>query len=360
MMSKTWNIGIIGLGGIAQMAHLKVFSSLEDCKVIAGCDIDTRKFKLTEEKFGVKKFHTNYTEMFEKEKLDAVVIGTPNNTHKDISIAALDRGINVLCEKPVCCTASEAEELSRIVNNSKAKFMIGQCFRFRNQTIKISELINSGKLGDIYYCKACYLRKRGIPGFGTWFTDKSRAHGGVILDLGIHLLDYIWFLLGKPEFESVSAMKYGEIGKRKARGQDAGFKSSEYPVPYYGPEKNVFDVEEMGTAFVRFANGIVFQLEVSWIINIPDDLSTGMILGDRGGVTLNPVIYTHDNADAMISEEIPVESVASHDNQARAFIDYLSGKIANPVPIDDGLKVMKAIDAIYESAEFKKEIIIKK
>jgi len=357
-MKKVWNIGIIGLGGIAQMSHLRAFGLPENSKIIAGCDLNPDNFKVTEKEWGLNNFYTNYIEMMEKEKPDAVVVGTPNFTHKDISIAALRRNISVLCEKPVCRTAPEAEELRREVKASKAHFMIGQCMRFRKEAEKIKTLIAENKLGRIYYCKACYLRQRGIPGFGTWFTDSSRAHGGVILDLGVHMLDYIWYLLGKPPFKSVSAMKSGNIGRRKQNGEEAGFDKSEYPSTYRGPEKQLFDVEEAGAAFIRFENGTSFQLEVSWAMNIEKDISQGMILGDKGGVTLSPVIYTHEQGTKMLSEELPVAPEPSADIQARVFLDLLAGKIPNPVPIDEGVTIMKVLDAVYESAASNKEITL--
>lgn len=359
-MKKIWKIGIIGLGGIAHMAHFNAFKQQKDCRLTAGCDIDPLKFKLAEKESGIRKFYLDYNEMFREEKLDAVVICTPNGTHKAISMKALKAGISVLCEKPLCSTAKDAEAVNKAAASSNAKFMIGQCFRFREQTVKILHLINNKCLGEVYYCKASYIRQRGIPGFGTWFTDEKRAGGGVILDLGVHLIDYIWFLLGKPEFKSVSAFKYGGIGKRIARGEKAGFKGSKYPSTYRGPDNNVFDVEEMGSVFIRFANGIVFHLEISWAMNVNEDISNGVIFGDKGSISLSPLIYTHENGGSMLSEELPSAPVPSHNNQARAFLDLLHGKIDNPVPASDGLKIMRVLDAIYESAKKGKEIILKK
>ena len=353
-MSKKTKIGIIGLGGIAHMAHFQAFSQIDECEIVAGCDLDKSKFVLA--KGNIKNFYTSYKEMLGKEKLDAVVVGTPNNTHVDISIAALNAGIHVLCEKPVGINAAEAIKLKAAADKSSAKLMIGQCFRFRPQTPIIMDLIKNKKLGEIYYCKASYLRQRGIPGFGTWFTDKSQAAGGVVLDLGVHMIDYFWYLLGKPEFKSVSATTYGGIGKRILNGEKAGFDSSTYPKTYNGIEKNIFDVDEMGSAFIRFANGIVLQLEVSWAMNIAEETSDGCIYGDRGSVTLNPVKFMHDETGELKVDELPFVQRPSHDGQAEQFINFIKGKIANPAPVEDAIEVIKILDAIYESAAEQKEI----
>lgn len=350
-------LALTGLGGIAQIAHLDAYSALRDrCEIVAGCDIDKQKHAITKEKYGIDKYYTDFKTMIDTEKLDAVLIATPNNTHMEMSMYALQKNVSVLCEKPVCVNASEAEKLKKIIDASSAKFMIGQCFRFRNQTKLIQQLIQSNKLGEIYYCKASYLRQRGVPGFGTWFTDQSRAHGGVVLDLGVHLLDYIWFLLGKPNFKSVSATTYNGISKRFVNGEKAGFKTIDYPPTYTGPEHNIFDVDEMGTTFIRFENGVVFHMEVAWAMNICKNISDGVIFGNKGSVSLSPVIFTHDENDKMRMDEIPVENCPSHNNQAIAFLDFLEGKIDNPAPIEDGLVIMKVIDAIYQSAYKRKEI----
>jgi predicted dehydrogenase len=357
-MNDIKNIGIIGLGGIAHMAHLKAFSQLESCNICACCDIDADKLKSVEDEYKINNSYLDYRDMLINEKLDAVIIGTPNDSHKDISIFALEHDVNVLCEKPVALNYSEAVEIQDAVARTGNKFMVGQCFRFKNQTAKILELINNKELGDINYCKASYLRQRGIPGFGTWFTNKERAGGGVVLDLGVHMIDYIWFLLGKPAFKTVSAHTCGDIGKKYAAGEKVGFKGSSYPSTYTGAEKNIFDVDEMASIFIRFDNDITFQLEVSWAMNIESDSGVGTIFGSDASVSLNPIIFTHVKDDSVISEEIPCENVPSHDNQAREFIKFINGEIKNPAPIEDAVQVMKILDAVYKSATEKREIEI--
>lgn len=354
-MSEKLRIGIIGLGGIAHLAHLNSFSRLKECEIAAGCDVDESKFEMARPY--AEKFYSSHREMLDDAELDAVVVGTPNCSHVDISIDALNAGVHVLCEKPVARSAAEAMELQRVEEQGKARLMIGQSVRFRPQTSIIMDLIKGGKLGEVYYCQASYLRKRGIPGFGTWFTDKSRAGGGVVLDLGVHMIDYIWYLLGRPGFKSVSACVYGGIGKRIAAGEKAGFEKSSYPSTYRGPEKNIFDVDEMCSAFLRFAGGVAMQLELSWAMNVPGDETTGgCIYGDRGAVTLNPIRFMHDGPGRLEEEEIKFEPRSSHDVLAEQFIRYIRGDIPNPAPLGDAVEVMRVLDALYESAEKNKEI----
>lgn len=357
-MTKTYKLGLIGLGGIAHLAHFESFSRLANCKLVAGCDCDEKKFAAAQKKTAITRFYTSYKELLNKEELDAVIVATPNNTHKTIAEAALRKGINVLCEKPVCINADHALELKRVANESNAKLMIGQCFRFRNQTPILQEIIKSGRLGDIYYCRACYLRQRGIPGFGTWFTDRERAGGGVVYDLGVHILDYIWFLLGRPKAKSVSAVTSSAIGKRIVSGDRAGFLRSTYPETYTGIEKNFFDVDDMGAAFIRFADGVVLQLEVSWAMNIAEDSNNGVIYGSRGGIEISKLELTTDEGEQMITRKIDFTPGKSHFNQAEAFLEYLEGKVENPAPIEDGIEVLKILDAIYASAARGREIIL--
>jgi predicted dehydrogenase len=351
-MKNKIRVAIIGLGGIAHLGHLEAFGKLAECEVVAGCDIDERKFPLATAKLpALEKFYTDAGELLKKEKPDAVVIGTPNDTHAPLSIAALEAGAAVLCEKPLARNFAEADTIRKAMKKTKGKLMVGLCFRFRNQTPILRELV-ANKLGKVYYCKGSYLRARGIPGWGTWFTDRERAGGGVILDLGVHLLDYFWYLLGKPDFRSVSCVMDDGIGQRKLRGEQAGFGKTDYPSTYMGPEQERFDVEEMGSLLVRFADGAALQLEVAWAMNIDPirSPSGGMIFGDRGAVSISPVVHTYDRGGEMVSEEIPVEQTSSHCNQAREFIAFVRGERDNPAPVEDALPVMRVLDAAYQSA----------
>ena len=360
MSTQDKRIALIGLGGIAHLSHLKSFSETSGAQLVAGCDLDKKKFPLAEEKVGLKNFYTDYHEMFRKEKLDGVVIGTPNATHMPISVDALDAGVNVLCEKPVATSRLEAERIKEAVDRTGAKFMIGMPMRFRSENPTLRKMIVDGKLGNIYYAKTSYLRTRGIPGWGTWFTDKERAGGGAVLDIGVHMLDYVWFLLGKPAFKTVSALTFDGIGKRHLAGEEAAFGEVGYPSTYTGPEKNVFDVDEMTSAFIRLDGGAALQMEVSWAMNYNPEKhpNGGVIFGDRGGLSIMPPVFTHEVEDKLVHE--PVEGPAGQgpQNLARAFVDYIDGKIDNPAPIEDGIQVMRTLDAIYESARTGREIAL--
>ena len=359
-MGTTKRIGLIGLGGIAHLSHLAAFSETPGCKIVAGCDINEKMFPLAEKKAGLKKFYTDFREMLKKEKLDGVVVGTPNATHMPISVAALEAGVNVMCEKPTATSRKEAEQMKKAADRTGWKLMIGMTMRFRNENETLRRMIREGKLGRIYYAKASYLRVRGVPGWGTWFTDKKRAGGGAVLDIGVHMLDYVWYLLGKPAFRSVSAITFDGIGKRHLAGEEAAFGKCEYPSTYAGPEKNVFDVEEATSAFVRFADGTALQLEISWAMNYDAGKhpNGGVIFGDRGGLALMPPVFTHEAGDGLVHEALEIKGPPATHNLSRAFVDLIDGKIDNPAPIEDGIEVMGVLDAIYESARKAKEVTL--
>lgn len=354
-MNDPLRIGIIGLGGVAHLAHLKAFSALEGVTLAAGCDHTPAKFDKAREYLDT--FYTDHREMLEKEKLDGVVIGTPNPSHVALSEDALRAGVGVLCEKPVAPDQAGAGHLEKVVRETKGKLMIGLSFRFRPQTAAIQDILAQGKLGEIYYCRGQYLRQRGIPGLGTWFTQQESG-GGVLLDLGVHVADYFWFLLGKPAFQSVTSHAYGGIGRRIVDGEKAGFHGSAYPSTHKKVQHPRFDVEEMVSAFIRFRNGVVLQMEVTWALNDVQECSTGMLFGDRGGLMINPVKVVHDEPGKLTVEEIPVEQGRSHDFQAAQFARYLRGEIENPTPIEDGVEIMRLLDAVRRSAAEGKEIIL--
>ncbi|MCU6339777.1 Gfo/Idh/MocA family oxidoreductase, partial [Enterobacter quasiroggenkampii] len=135
-----------------------------------------------------------------------VSICTWNNSHAPIAIAALEAGKHVLVEKPLCMTVEEALAVQEAQKKSGKTLQIGYVRRYGTNTRVLKKFIDEGELGEIYYAKASCIRRLGNP--GGWFSDKERSGGGPLIDIGVHVIDLCWYLMGKPKVKSVSGNAY--------------------------------------------------------------------------------------------------------------------------------------------------------
>ena len=190
-------IGIVGAGKICQGPHMGAYDKIDNAKIVAICDIDEKKLESVSKRYPDAKLYTDYKEMIENEELDAVDICTPNNYHSIVAIYALNKGLNVLTEKPDAINASEAEKMQKAAEENGKVLMAIRNNRYRPTTKYLKQFIADGKMGEIYAGRCGWIRRRGIPGWGGWFTDKAQSGGGPLIDLGVHLIDMAELLAGK-------------------------------------------------------------------------------------------------------------------------------------------------------------------
>ena len=205
---------IIGFGGIAQ-SHKNAYLTLEKqglpVKLVAVCDINPEKFTAvqkiniaTEEVSGVFHCYTDYREMLEKEEITLVDICLPTDLHPSYTIEMLERGYDVLCEKPMSTSEEKCREMIAAAEKSGRHFMIGQCLRFWGEYAYLKKVTEDGRFGKL---RNLYMERLSIPatwGFENWYMNYERA-GGPITDLHIHDIDFVRYLLGEPEAVSCRA-----------------------------------------------------------------------------------------------------------------------------------------------------------
>jgi len=211
-------VGIIGVGGIAQYAHIPCFQKLKDAEVVAVCDPNELKLKDVAEKFNIPQKFSDYRKLLDLKEIDAVVICTPNAFHREQAVAALQSDKHVLCEKPIALNGNEVGEILKVAEEKKKKFMGAFCHRFDNTSQILKKFIDRGEFGEIYYAKANYLRRRGIPGLGGWFTTKELSGGGPLIDCGVHILDTAIWLMGSPEPVEVVGSTYNKFKEQATDG----------------------------------------------------------------------------------------------------------------------------------------------
>ncbi len=350
--TKKLRVGIIGTGWIAE-AHIDSYKRMPDVEVVALADIIPGKAAAFAEKYGVPAAHIygHHTEMLAAEELDAVSVCTYNATHAECTIDCLNKGINVLLEKPMCVTLEEGIAIRKAEKESGKVLSIGFQPRFDPNMQMIKKIVESGELGEIYYIQTGGGRRRGIP--GSTFIEKSTAGIGALGDIGCYSLDMVLNSIGYPKPLTVSGYKSDFFGK-----------SPDYE------HHDVFGVDDFAAAFVRLEGGIILDFRIAWAMNL-DTPGDTIIMGTKGSVRVpstecwngsigGPLVIYHEIAGEQIETHIPMKhnDVDCFDIKIRSFVDAVKEDGEAPVPCGQILYNQAIIDGISRSAELGREIEI--
>ena len=363
--SKKVRVGIIGCGWIAG-SHIKALLKQPDVEIVAGADLVPGKAAKFMEKYGVEGAKTDYAshkEMLDDESLalDAVSICTYNRQHAEPAIYALDKGVNVLLEKPFTVTLDEAVEVMRAEKRSGKVLSIGFQPRMDANMQQIKKICESGVLGQIYYIQTGGGRRRGIPTpFGTTFIENETAGIGALGDIGCYSLDMVLNAIGYPKPLTVSGYKSAFFGKSPNYSGYREDKRAEYA------EK--FGVDDFAAAFIRLEGGIILDFRIAWAMNL-DTPGDTIIMGTKGSLRIPSTecwngsvggamkIY-HEVAGLQTETEIPVIKMKDElfDLKIRTFLDACKNGTPAPVPSSQILYNQAIIDGIAKSAEAGREI----
>lgn len=350
-------IGVVGLGWAGE-THVKAYQKLDNVSVVAWAGLEDDKREKLTATYNVERGFTYWEDLVAQEDIDAISIASPNFLHAPIAIAALKSGKHVLCEKPLARTGAEADSMVQAAKEAQRVLMTSFNRRYRGDMQLLKQYIEEGKLGRIYYAKAYWMRRKGIPGMGGWFTSRERAGGGPLIDLGVHVLDMALYLIGEPEILTVTASTYAEFGPRGHGGRNDN--------KWLG-EPTLYDVEDLATAFLRLGDGGTLLLEASWAThsNYGDDF--GIILyGTEGGAEIKVKNYSwHDtlriytDVHGVPSEIAPMTGPGEdHLGVIRQFVQVIrSGDWANYVGTEGQLRA-HVIDACYTSAIQGREVML--
>jgi len=348
-------VGVIGAGGGIAACHIAAYLKNPDVELYAFCDSDEARLKAAAEKYSVSRAFTDVNALLALPGLDAVSVCTWNNSHAECAVAALNGGKHVLCEKPPAITAEQAVAMKEAADRNNKLLMFGFVRRFGNDYRILKDLIDGGFLGEIYYAKAVYLRRDGNP--GGWFGDKSRSGGGPLIDLGVHVIDFVRSVVGNPKPVSVYAVTYQKLFDRK------NIKCSEKYTASGRSKNDVCDVEDLAAALIRFDSGLTLSVEASFALNIKDDVGRIELFGTKGGAKLDPAleIYTETN-DYLTNVSFAANTVLSFDglfeNEINHFVNCLTKGEKCLSPARDGVDLMKILNAVYRSAETGHEVLL--
>lgn len=354
MTKDKLKIGIIGVGGISQM-HIAAYHANPNVELYAFCDIDKKRLEEKGKAYGITRLFASAEEMCALPELDAVSVCTWNSAHAPCVIAALNAGKHVLCEKPMATDVAQAEEMLRAAERNGKILAMGFVRRFGRDCAFAKDFAEAGALGEVYFAKAKYIRRDGNP--GGWFGDRSRSGGGPLIDLGVHVIDLLRYLMGNPRPLSVSAATFDKLGNR------SGLKLSQKGYLSETEEsETVNNVEDFATALIRFDNGAVLSVETSFCLNGRDSAEVALY-GDKGGIEFEPKLTLYSEQNGYLVDVSPVPNPALDiDDAFRAEIDDFLNAVRTGAPVkapaEDGVLLMKILESAYESARTGREVEI--
>ncbi len=353
--TRKLKVGIIGCGWIAG-AHMEAYLQCNDIEIVAGADLVPGKAEAFFQQYGLEnvRCYPNDEAMLEAEELDAVSVCTYNRQHAPCTIHALNKGVSVLLEKPMCVTLEEAVEICRAEKKSGKVLSIGFQPRFDANMQMIKKIVESGELGKIYYIQTGGGRRRGIPTpFGTTFIQEDTAGLGALGDIGCYSLDMVLNAIGYPKPLTVTGYKSAYFGKD----------------PSY-EHHDVFGVDDFAAGFIRLEGDIILDFRIAWAMNLNTPGDT-IIMGTKGslripstdcwnGSTGGPMTIYHEVAGAQLDTIVPLieDNTDLFYQKIRSFLDAVRTGEKAPVPASQILYNQAILDGISRSAELGHEIEI--
>lgn len=352
-------IGIIGTGWIAE-SHIQSYLKQPDVEIVAGADLIPGKAEAFFERFGVEGVRTypSHKEMLDNEELDAVSVCTYNREHARCAIYALQKGVHVMLEKPMCVTIEEAVEIMKAEKESGKILSIGFQPRLDPNMQMIKKIVQSGVLGEIYYIQTGGGRRAGIPTpFGTTFIEDKTAGIGAMGDIGCYSLDLVLNAIGYPRPLTITGYTSDFLGKSKEYWQ--------YDKPGY---EDIFTVEDFAAGFVRLEGGIILDFRIAWAMHL-DTPGDTIIMGKKGSLRIpstecwngtldKPMVIYQNIAGAQVETVVPMleSKVSLFDKKIRSFLNAINSNGTAPIPSSEIVYNQAIIDGIVKSAKLGHEI----
>ncbi len=329
---------IVGVGKIAQIAHLPVLKKMENVELVAVCDVDEKKMAHIIQKFDIPRWYNLVDELIERESIDALHICTANYYHFPMALMALRKGIHVFVEKPLALTVRHAQKIADVAQKNGRTVMVGMQHRFRDDVQILKEFIQNNELGKLFFIKSGWLKKWSKELQLNWEAKKQYSGGGVLMDFGIHMIDMMMYLTGMPKIRTARLLSY------KLR------------------EK--LEVEDSALAFLETENGMGVTIESSWNLHLDHDIQYTHIFGEKGSAYLNPLRIQKEMHGNLVTvtpiqdEKVGDRYLRAYETEIHHFYNVIVGKEKNISPAEDAINVLRVIEALYRSANEGREILL--
>lgn len=357
-MTKKLKAAIIGCGGIALEKHCPALSKLKELELVAFCDIIVDKAEKAVAEFGSigAKAFSDYREVLKDNSIDIIYVCTPNDSHAEISIAALESDKHVMCEKPMAKTAAQAQAMLDAAKRTGKKLTIAYQNNFRPDSCYLQQICDKGELGEIYFAKAHAIRRRGVPTWGV-FLDQEKQGGGPLIDIGSHALDLTLRMMNNYAPKCVLGSAFHKLSRK------------ENAANFWGPwDPEKFTVEDSAFGFITMQNGATVILESSWALNSLDTIEAKTTLcGTEGGADMRDGLRINgENQGRMYATTIEMNvggvdffegsQESPSDLEARMWLDCILNNTEPLVKPEQALVVTQILEAIYESSKTGKAI----
>lgn len=359
-MMRKIRIGVIGVGQIGK-SHLSNYTSIPGAEIVAVCDVNEQEARRVAEQYNIPSVYTDYRELLSRDDIEAVDVCLHNNFHAPMTIAALEAGKHVYCEKPIAGTYFDGKRMVEAAKETGNMLHIQLGTLYRKETKAAKALIDGGKLGNIYHARSTGFRRRNRPfvdGYGTkFFTKKETASGGALIDMGVYHIAQMLYLLDLPTPTRISGKVYQEMDMDPKRREESGF-----------------DVEELALGFVKFENNLTLDIIESWSVHL-GSFEGPSILGSKGGIRLpvfgegphNQFSFHSTICDMDMDSTVNLdlmdirwhylrENEDAYDSSQHHWIAALQGRVELLPTAEIALQTMLISDGIYLSDKRGEEV----
>lgn len=347
-------VGFIGVGQIAKH-HLEAYSQMPDVDVVAAADIDAPELAAVAERFHIPSTYADFRKLLARDDIDAVDVCVHNNYHAPVTIEALKAGKHVYCEKPMAGSYADAAAMLETALQCGKKLSIQLGFVFARETKVAKHLIDAGRLGHLYHARSVGFRRLGRPwvdGYGSiHFVQKEIAAGGAVFDMAIYHVSQLLYLLGQPKIERITGNVYQEMAMDAGRREVSGY-----------------NVEELGTGYIRCADNLSIDLLEAWAIPL-GGMDGSSISGSLGGVQLSPLSFHSMIDDMEVNSTFDLDqldwrrhqlnpAVTAYDSPQHHWIAALQGRVDLLPTAEIALDTMLICEGIYLSHQLGREVTV--
>ncbi|HWQ11676.1 MAG TPA: Gfo/Idh/MocA family oxidoreductase [Roseiflexaceae bacterium] len=356
-MTPPVRFGIIGAGAIATRGHIPSLQRVPGAQVVAICDTNLERARQAAAQFNIPHVFSDFRDVVAHAEVDAVTIGVPNAFHAPAALAALEAGKHVLCEKPLATSVADGEAMVAAARRAGRILAVNMSNRPRPEFLALRAAVQEGRLGKVSYALGRMIRRSGIPGFGSWFTRKDLAGGGATMDIGVHMLDAVLWILGFPAVAAVRGEVQAVHGPHE-RGLGA-----------WGADRvpgGTFDVDDLAVMHLRLADGGLVTVEVTWAFHGRNEERV-QLAGDLGGADFFPDLYGKEMPLRLfrVEGDTPVEVIPTLPQVewawAQGLVRFTEAVRGQGTPLatgEEGLAVLRLLDAVYRSAAEGREIAL--
>lgn len=340
------HVALIGAGSIAREQHLPAWTKVPDATVVAVADPSPAALAAAAEEFSIGRCVSDYRELLDNPSINVVDVCVPSALHASVSIAALQAGKHVLCQKPMATSRADAQAMLDAARSAGKKLMIGQHIRFEPSVRQLCSYLAKHPPGEIYYARSQWLRRRRLPG-RAGFTHKAQSGGGALYDIGVHMVDLAWWMMGCPRPTVASGVATNHLARRTTLGSEWG---------HWDPA--TIDVEDFAAGLIRFDNGAALSLEVSWLALQPEDEFYKLQLfgAEAGVIWPDQVIVGEDDKIPWDVKLAPAKGEKAHRQVIYEFARAVLDDTPVPISPEQSATVIAILESLYRSSELGREV----